>query len=411
MSLLHIPPIRERDTSEPNRVSTTLELLFDLVYVIAVSAAAGGFYERLRELDLSGFLTFTVAFFILWNAWTSFTWFASGYDPDDVPYRISVMMQMFGSLLIAANINQFFDQGLMWIGVTGYAIMRLAACTQWWRVYRDIPEHRQVALRSILGLFTLQSMWIIWLFLPQYLQTPSLFLFIFLELFMPIWARSEKFNNWHPGHIAERYGLLTIIVLGEGVVGISGIIHSYVVDSAHNAASIIISASGLVALLFSMWWLYFSIPFAHMLSVHRHRRDLLVFGYGHFFIFISIAGLSSALKLVMDTHATLSNNAVATTTPVTETYVMATILPQLAVFLLTLTLLRKFMCKHSTFNLRTFSLALILIVISYLAVTLNLPINYGIWLSILAPVVMIILFNKDNNQWYEDHPNFEQPNN
>ncbi|WP_114800590.1 low temperature requirement protein A [Moraxella canis] len=398
----YIPPIRARDTQEPHRVSTTLELLFDLVYVIAVSAAASGFYERLRVMEFSGFLTFTLAFFILWNAWTSFTWFGSGYDPDDVPYRISVMLQMFGSLLIAVNIHQFFDQGLMWIGVTGYAIMRLAACSQWWRVYRDLPDHRQVARRSIIGLFTLQSMWIIWLFLPDYLQTPSLFVFIFLELFMPIWARSEQLYNWHPGHIAERYGLMTIIVLGEGVIGVSEIIRFYVVHSSYNAASILISASGLTALLFAMWWLYFKIPFAHILSTHRHREDLPVFGYGHFFVFAAIAGLSGALKLVKDTH-------MIAPAQVTESYVMATILPQLAVFLLALSLLRAFMCKHSGSNLLAFCAALVIIIISYIAVNASLSLTYGIWLSVLAPVIMIVIFSFDNNQWYKKHPEFKQP--
>ncbi|WP_019673608.1 low temperature requirement protein A [Psychrobacter lutiphocae] len=401
-------PIFARDTHEPNRVSSTLELLFDLVYVIAVSAAAEGFYQSLIVHDYSAFATFTIAFFILWNAWTSFTWFGSGYDPDDVPYRLSVMFQMFGSLLIAVNIHQFFEQGLIWIGVLGYAIMRLASCSQWWRVYRDIPSHRQVAWRSIFGLFILQSMWIIWLFLPQNLQTPALFLFIFLELFMPLWARSKQFHNWHPGHIAERYGLLTIIVLGEGIAGISGIILSFVVSASYNAASIIISAFGLVALLFSIWWLYFSIPFAHMLSAHRHKRDLLVFGYGHFFVFTSIAGLSSALKLVADLHTSASNPAA--THQVTESFVMATIMPQLAAFLLALTLLRAFMCKHSRSNVLAFALALVVMVVCYLAVVLfNLPLTYALWLSILAPVIMIVLFARDDNQFYEAHPQFEKP--
>lgn len=52
------------------------------------------------------------------------------------------MLQMFGSLMIAANINQFFEQGLTWIGVTGYAIMRLASCSQWWRVYQQVEGHK-----------------------------------------------------------------------------------------------------------------------------------------------------------------------------------------------------------------------------------------------------------------------------
>jgi len=83
-----------------------------------------------------------VAFFILWNAWTSFTWFASEYDPDDWYYHLSVMLQMFGPLMLVANINQFFEQGLTWIGVTGYAIMRLARCSQWLRVYQQVEGHK-----------------------------------------------------------------------------------------------------------------------------------------------------------------------------------------------------------------------------------------------------------------------------
>lgn len=55
--------------------------------------------------------------------------------------------------------------------------------------------------------------------LPEPLKRSALFLFIAAELLMPIWARSEQFDNWHPRHIAERYGLLTIIVLGEGILG------------------------------------------------------------------------------------------------------------------------------------------------------------------------------------------------
>lgn len=70
------------------------------------------------------------------------------------------MFQMFGSLMIAANIHQFYEQGLTWIGVTGYAIMRLASCSQWWRVYRQVPGHQKVAGRSMVGLLTLQAFWI-----------------------------------------------------------------------------------------------------------------------------------------------------------------------------------------------------------------------------------------------------------
>ncbi|MES1964421.1 low temperature requirement protein A [Psychrobacter sp. AH5] len=388
-----INTICARDPNEPNRASSTLELLFDLVYVIAVAAAASGLYQRLLEHDFSGFLTFTVAFFILWNAWTSFTWFASGYDPDDWYYRLAVMLQMLGSLMIAANINQFFEQGLTWIGVTGYAIMRLASCSQWWRVYKQVEGHKRVAGRSMVGLLTLQSLWIIWLFLPASIQTPALFLFILAELVMPLWARAAQNLNWHPQHIGERYGLLTIIVLGEGVLGVSNSIQYFLVNSASAASVIILLGSSLVALVFALWWLYFTIPFGTILDNERRRYDLFLFGYGHFFVFASLAALGSALNLVTDARADTLNRAV------TQPYAMGLLMIMLFGFLLTLTLLRALMCRRSSYNIVAIIIATVVIALSYVAVAQGLSITYGIWLSILAPMIMTAYFRQDNKRW------------
>ncbi|WP_296242880.1 MULTISPECIES: low temperature requirement protein A [unclassified Psychrobacter] len=388
-----INKIYARDPNEPHRPSTTLELLFDLVYVIAVAAAASGLYQRLLEHDFSGFLTFIIAFFILWNAWTSFTWFASGYDPDDWYYRLSVLLQMFGSLMIAANINQFFEQGLTWIGVTGYAIMRLASCSQWWRVYQQVEGHKRVAGRSIIGLLTLQSVWILWLFLPASIQTPALFLFIIAELLMPLWARAAQSLNWHPHHIAERYGLLTIIVLGEGVLGVSNNIQYFLVNSDSAASVIILLGSSLVALVFSLWWLYFTIPFGTILNNERRRYDLFLFGYGHFFVFAALAASGSALNLVTDARADTANRMV------TQPYAMGLLMMMLLAFLVTLTYLRALMCRKSSYNMIALVLAIIIIGLSYILVTQGLAITYGIWLSILAPAVMTWYFYQDNKRW------------
>ncbi|AWT49916.1 low temperature requirement protein A [Psychrobacter sp. YP14] len=396
MSLPHIWPISARDTHEPNRASTPLELLFDLVYVIAISAAAQGLYKDLLAHEYAGFITFTVAFFILWNAWSSFTWFGSGYDPDDLPYRISVMMQMFGSLLIAANIHQFFEQGLIWIGVAGYAIMRLASCSQWWRVYRHVPGHKKVAGRSIFGLITLQLMWISWLFLPAAIKKPALFLFITAELLMPIWARSEQFDNWHPRHIAERYGLLTIIVLGEGILGVSQTILHFLISPAYSAFAIIISGSALVALLFAVWWLYFSIPFDDILDEERRRHDFVFFGYGHFFIFAALTGLGSTLKLVTEI---IDETSEITAQGISQSYTMAMIMLQLASFLLALITLRALMCRNSSHNMVAVLASLVILALSYTMVHQGISITYGIWFSVLAPLSLIALFNWDNKTW------------
>jgi low temperature requirement protein LtrA len=47
-------------------------------------------------------------FFGIWWAWMNFSWFASAYDTDDVPYRLAVLVQMTGVLIYAAGIPRVF---------------------------------------------------------------------------------------------------------------------------------------------------------------------------------------------------------------------------------------------------------------------------------------------------------------
>ncbi|WP_227675558.1 low temperature requirement protein A [Psychrobacter submarinus] len=289
--------------------------------------------------------------------------------------------------------KQFFEQGLTWIGVTGYAIMRLASCSQWWRVYKQVDGHQRVAGRSIVGLLLLQSLWILWLFLPVSMQMPALFIFIIAELVMPLWERAAQNLNWHPRHIAERYGLLTIIVLGEGVLGVSNSIQYFLVNSDSAASVIILVGSSLVALVFALWWLYFTIPFGTILDNVRRRYDFFLFGYGHFFVLATLAALGSALDLVTNARADTMDQSI------TQPYAMGLLMVMLLAFLMSLTLLRSLMCRQSSHNLIALIFATIIVGLSYLAVTQGLPITYGIWLSILAPTIMTWYFKQDNKKW------------
>ena len=80
-----MPP---RDVHEHHRASTPLELLFDLVAVIAIAAAAGELHHAVAHGHaLEGAGKFVLAFFAIWWAWMNFSWFASAYDNDDAIFR------------------------------------------------------------------------------------------------------------------------------------------------------------------------------------------------------------------------------------------------------------------------------------------------------------------------------------
>src|SRR5688572_12628855 len=99
-----------RSPHEHHRVSTPLELFFDLVFVVAVARAAAGLHHAIAELHVgAGLIGFAMVFFAIWWAWMNFTWFASAYDCDDVAYRCAVFVQITGALVMAAGIPAMFE--------------------------------------------------------------------------------------------------------------------------------------------------------------------------------------------------------------------------------------------------------------------------------------------------------------
>jgi Bacterial low temperature requirement A protein (LtrA) len=93
-----------RDPGEAHRASTPLELLFDLTFVVAVARAGIELRDALAQGHAGHALAgYAAVFFALWWAWVNFTWFASAYDTDDMPYRLLTLLQMAGVLVFAAG--------------------------------------------------------------------------------------------------------------------------------------------------------------------------------------------------------------------------------------------------------------------------------------------------------------------
>ena len=93
--------MRPRSPHETHRAVTPLELLFDLVFVVAIAQAAAAFHHSISEAHaVEGLVGFLAVFFGIWWAWMNFTWFASAYDCDDVPYRLAVFLQITGALIL-----------------------------------------------------------------------------------------------------------------------------------------------------------------------------------------------------------------------------------------------------------------------------------------------------------------------
>ena len=100
---------------------------------------------------------------------------------------------------------------------------------QWLRAAAGDPAARPAALRYAACISIVQVGWVVRLFLPQ---PAALWVFYVLgvgEMLVPSCAERAAHGGgtpWHPGHIAERYGLFTLIVLGECIAAVTVALHS-----------------------------------------------------------------------------------------------------------------------------------------------------------------------------------------
>jgi low temperature requirement protein LtrA len=304
-----------RDRDEPHRSATPLELLFDLCFVVAVAQAADHLHHALlQEHFADAVVGYGPVFFAIWWAWMNFTWFASAYDTDDVPYRLLTLLQIGGVLLLAAGVPAAFDRQDYTVVTAGYVLMRVAMVTQWLRVAHDYPAGRGTALRYAAGIAVVQLGWLARLFVPSSVQGPGFLLLAACELAVPVWAeRSTQPTAWHPDHIAERYGLFTLIVLGECVLAATATVQAAIGARGLSPSLAVVAAGGLV-LLFALWWSYFDRPAAE--GLRTSPRSAFAWGYWHLLVFASLAAVGAGLQVVAETvdrHGSLAGQAAALT--------------------------------------------------------------------------------------------------
>lgn len=287
-----------RSPHEVHRTATPLELFFDLVFVVAIAQAAGGLHHAVAELHAAeGVIGYLMVFFAIWWAWMAFTWFASAYDCDDVPYRLLVFVQIAGALLLAAGITAMLETRAPNIAVLGgYIVMRLALVAQWLRASRSDPQRRTTARRYALGIAVVQTLWVGVLFVSAFWLLPVFVTLAALDVMVPMWAERGAPTTWHPHHIAERYGLLTLIVLGESILSANAAIQSALAAGAALSELIPVIIGGLL-IVYSMWWVYFDRPVHDLLT---NIRKAFVWGYGHYFVFASAAAVGAGLAVAVD---------------------------------------------------------------------------------------------------------------
>jgi low temperature requirement protein LtrA len=288
-----------RDNRQSHRTATPLELLFDLCFVVAVAAVSDRLHHALVEEHVGdGVIAYLMVFFGIWWAWMNFTWFASAYDTDDIAYRLTTFVQISGVLVLAAGVPRAFDEKDFAVIVMGYTVMRIGLVTQWLRAAHGDPPGRRTAQRFAIGVSAAMVGWAGLLVLPPVLRLPWFLIMAAIELAVPLWAERSRNTPWHPQHIAERYGLFTLIVLGETVLSSTAAVQRGLAGGTAALTLLGLAVCGLV-IVFGTWWVYFGQRAERIL---RSNRQGFRWGYGHFLIFSSAAAVGAGMAVAVD-HA------------------------------------------------------------------------------------------------------------
>jgi low temperature requirement protein LtrA len=386
-----------RDPHDPHRVATPLELLFDLAFVVAFSVAGSEFAQLLADGHyLSGLLAFGFAMFAVPWAWVNFTWFASAYDTDDWVYRLTTMVQMMGVIVLALGLPEIFaslDASLSdgpghgdpldaRAGVIGYVIMRVPMMSQWIRAARQDPARSRSARTYAWSIVISQVLWLAWMFLriPAIWMVAIAAVLMAFELVGPWRGEQVAGTPWHPHHVAERYGLLTIITLGEVVIGAVASLAAVIEHEGWTLDVAVLMVGG-IGLVFGMWWIYFLLPAGEVL--HHQREKSFRWGYGHIALFGPIAAVGAGLHV-----AALSIEGQAN---ISRTAVMLTVAIPVAAYVLLLMALATVLIGRtpSAYGSLTVKLAVIALSVGLAAAGVSL-----VWCVVvvaLAPAVSVIV--------------------
>lgn len=284
-------PIIIRDDTEGHRQATWVELFIDLAFVVGISRLGQIFEEG---FTLSALWDYGLLFFMFFWIWNRFTWYASYYDNDDVPYRLTYLILIFPVLGIASQIGNIL-QGDFFKASLYYIFINLLLLYLWSRVLRRGKTLKKNAWAFSIGYGLSTLLILLSLFVSQDLIPYLIGLGLLFEMTGPLFGFYISNNKIpvHSDHIIERHGLFTIILLGEGIVAV-----------AINFTSVMTGINWYVLgfafiLILCLWWLYFDCGYGFSANLSNSIRKVFEFGYGQFFVYLTIAIVGISLEYAL----------------------------------------------------------------------------------------------------------------
>lgn len=287
------PRLRREKEGEEKQKATWLELFYDLIFVVAIAQLA---HNLSAHVSLEGFTGFVALFFPVWWCWINAIFYATRFDTDDLVDRLLTLLQMAIIASLAVNVHHGLDSSS-----TGFALAYAASQTvliiQYLIAGYHVEEARPVSRWFAIGYGISVLLWVVSVFIPIPWRFTLWAVAIILDLATPLTSGALLANlplSTH--HVPERFGLFTIIVLGESAASVVR-----AVGEEHWHLSSVIAAILCLLIAFSIWWIYFDNLEGSMVQAKIKEKPytIVAWVYSHFPLVVGIAATGVGVEKII----------------------------------------------------------------------------------------------------------------
>jgi len=283
--------------SPPEQGADFVELFFDLVFVYAITRITS---LTANNFDTEQVLKSLLIFWLIWWAWTQFTWALNAANTKIAEVRLVVLIATGVAFVMASSTNFAFTEGVMWFAIP-YVVIRIIGLAFYIRVTTNLEGQRSAvigfALVSITGLIAVMA---------GAMVAPSLRIVFWLGAILLdmlagfIGGRAEGWRL-QSKHFGERHSLIVIIAMGESLI-----VAATAVGGQERSLDLMLAGGLAVIVTCLLWWSYFSWisdyleeKFSEESGSNQAKTGRDAYSFMHFLIICGIVGIAIGFEKVL----------------------------------------------------------------------------------------------------------------
>lgn len=289
------PQLRTDEEDGRERRVTWLELFYDLIFVVIVSELTN--YLAVH-VDGRGVFAFIILFVPAWWLWVNTTYYNDRFETDDVSHRLATFLQMIPLAAFAVCAHDGLGKLSVYVALA-YVAGRVLTAFLWLRGGFYNHDFRPVAFRFAVGHSVSAMLWTSSIFVSVPNRFALWIIGLTIDLLTPFWTTKHQAElpSLSSSHLPERFGLFTIIVLGEAV---AGVVRGLAALPELDLRAILTGALGM-SLAFALWWVYFDFVARRLAKPGIPWRSRQV--YLHLPLLLGIAAVGAGIQAIVISEA------------------------------------------------------------------------------------------------------------